>query len=283
MAKIKLEQFENVGEDKTAILRTERLWPNTLEYIAIKMTPGGGGAITKANLEQIRFRIGTKTPWDVTGAQMNSINLFEGRTPTATVLILPFANSRARHLEQQYIGAPDFGALGVRKQDLEIKINGATDPFTLEAWAEVAPPKLLSAEQNALFRCLLRQPLSVSGAVVDAPQTINYGQGGGSLLRRMHFFSGAVTKVKIKRDGLDYYEDIDTVLNNAIQDENGWDPQANVFSMNVIEDDNELKALTSIRKDNAGGSLVPQQILMTTNGAATFDVVSDVFASLNGL
>lgn len=279
MAKIKLESFENVGNGKTALLKTTRLWPNTLEYIALKL----GGTFTKANISQIKVRFGTKVVWDITGSQLNSMNLFEGRTATATVLTLPFGNTRARHLEQQYIGAPDFGALGVRQVDIEVAVSGATDPITLEAWAEVAPPKLLSPAQNLLFRALLRTPLSPSAAVVDQPQQINYGQAGGSLLRRIHFFTALVTKLKIKRDGLDYYEDVDSALNNALLDEAGWDPQAGIFTFNAIEDDNELKALTSIRDDGQGGSLVPQQILMTTSGAGAFDVVADVFTNLNGL
>ena len=134
-----------------------------------------------------------------------------------------------------------------------------------------------------MFRALLRQPLTPSAAVVDQAQQINWGQAGGALLRRMHFFSNTVTRLKIKRDGLDYFEDISLAVNNAILDENGWDPQSNIFHFCAIEDDNELKSLTSIRNDGAGGSLVPQQILMTTSGSGNFDVVSDVFATLNGL
>jgi hypothetical protein len=278
VAKIKLEQFENVVANGTAVLTTERLWPNTLEYFVFEL----GGTFTKAMITRLLIRFGSKVVWDVTGSQLLSMNLFEGRPNTATVLILPFSNSRARHLEQQYIGAPDFGAIGVRKVTIEVTIAGATSP-TLAAWAEIAPPKLLSPSQNLMFRALLRQPLTPSAAVVDQAQQINWGQAGGAFLRRMHFFSALVTKLKIKRDGLDYFEDISLAVNNAILDENGWDPQANIFSFNSVEDDNELKALTSIRNDGAGGSLVPQQILMTTSGSGSFEVVSDIFATLNGL
>lgn len=278
MAKIKLEQFENVTNG-TAILTTERLWPNTLEYFVFQL---GGTSFLKSHITRILIRFGSKVVWDVTGAELLSLNLFEGRPNTASVFILPFANSRARHLEQQYLGAPDFGSLGVRKVTIEVTIAGATAP-TLEAWAEIAPPKLLTPAQNQMFRALLSQPLTPSAAVVDQAQQINWGQAGGALLRRMHFFSALVTKLKIKRDGLDYFEDIPLAVNNAILDENGWDPQASIFHFNAVEDDNELKSLTSIRNDGQGGSIIPQQILMTTSASGNFRVVSDVFISLNGL
>jgi hypothetical protein len=276
---IKLEGFENVGNGKTALCSTTRLWPVTLEYIALVL----GGTFTKAHISQIKVKFGTKVVWDITGSQLSSMNLFEVRPATATVLTLPFFNYRARDLEQMYIPAPDFGAIGVRKVDIEVSVSGATDPITLDAWASVAPPKLLTPAQNLLFRAFFRQQLAPSAAVTDQPQQLNYGQAGGALLRRMHFFSALVTKLKIKRDGLDFYEDVALALNNALLDEQGWDPQASIFTFNAIADDNELKALTSVRDDGAGGSLVPQQILMTTSGAGAFDVVSDTIIGLNGI
>jgi len=41
--------------------------------------------------------------------------------------------------------------------------------------------------------------------------------------------------------------------------------------------------MTSIRQDAGGITQVPTQILLTTSGAATFDVVSDVLATPNAL
>lgn len=279
MALIKLEQFENVVANGVAILNTDRLWPLTLEYIALVL---GGGAFTKAMITQIKVRFGTKVVWDLTGSELNSINLFEVRPATATVLVLPFFNVRARDLTQMYIPAPDFGALGVRRVTVEVTITGATTP-TLEAFASVVPPKLLSPAQNQIFRAIIPTQLSPSAAVTDQAQQINYAQAGGALLRKLHFFSALVTFVGIKRDGLDYFERVPLALNNALLDEQGWDPQASIYTVNLVPDDNELKALTSIRDDQAGGSLVPQQILMSTSAGGAFRVLADVLVPLNGI
>lgn len=277
MALIKLESFENVGNGKRAILRTERLWPNTLEYILLVL----GGTFVKANIENLKIKFSTKTVWDLSGSQLESMNLFEGIPGTNTVLRLKFANDRARHLEQQYLGAPDFRELGIRRQDIEVNIVGATDPITLEAWASVAPPGILKPAYNSMFRALYRTPLSPAAAVVDQAQPINYGQTGGALLRRLHFFSALATKLKIKRDGNDFFEDISSALNSANMEHQGWVPQASIFSYNAVEDDNEMKALTSIRSDGQGGSLIPQQFLLTTSAGGAFDCVADTFSNLN--
>lgn len=282
MAKIQLEPFANVSAAGTAICTTSRIWPNTLEYIAI--TLGGGVAPTKAQLTRVLVRLGSKPIWDITGSEIASICLYEGRVATATVLILPFANWFARSIPEQYLGAIDFGQVGVRDLTMEITIAGGTTP-TVTAIAEVAPPKVLDPASNVLFRALLRTPLSPAGAATFAPQLINYGQAGGALLRRLFFFSAVVTALEIKRDGLDILEQIPLALINAIESESTFHaPQASIYTYDVIEDDIESKALTTIRKDSKGNvSLIPQQILASLSGAATFDVVADVFANLNGL
>lgn len=286
MAKIQLEPFQNVSAAGTAICTTSRIWPNTLEYIAI--TLGGGVAPTKAQISRLLVRLGSKPIWDlgVSGGahQLATISLYEGRTATATVLILPFANWFARSIPEQYLGAIDFGQVGVRDLTMEVTLAGGTTP-TLSAIAEVAPPKVLDPASNVLFRALLRTPLSPAGAATFAPQLINYGQAGGALLRRIFFFSAVVTALEIKRDGLDILEQIPLALINAVESESfPHTPQSNVYCYDVVEDDIESKALTTIRKDSKGNvSLIPQQILASVSGAATFDVVADVFANLNGL
>lgn len=280
MAKIHLEPWQNVATGGTALLTTSRIWPNTLEYVAIVL----GGTFTKADITRILVRLGSKPIWDITGSELASICLYEGRVATATVLICPWANPYSRNVTDQYLGAIDFGQVGVRDMTFEVSITGATAP-TLDAYAEVAPPKVLDPASNLLFRALLRTPLSPAAAATFAPQLINYGQAGGALLRRMFFFSSVVTALEVKRDGLDILEQVALALINAVESELfPHTPQSNIFTYDVTEDSIEAKSLTTIRKDSKGNvSLIPMQILTSLSGGATFDVVSDVFANLNGL
>lgn len=281
MAKIQLEPFQNVSAAGTALMTTTRIWPNTLEYVVI--TLGGGVAPTKAQLTRILLRLGSKPIWDITGSEIASICLYENRTATATILILPFSNFDARNVSEQYLGAIDFGAVGVRDMTFEVTIAGGTTP-TLSALAEVAPPKVLDPSSNVLFRALLRNPIAPAAAATFLPLLLNYGQAGGALLRRLWFFSNLVTALEVKRDGLDIYEQIPLATNNAILQELQNVPQANIFTYDLVEDRIESKALTTIRKDAKGNvSLIPQQILASLSGAGAFDVVSDVYANLNGL
>ena len=282
--KIALEPFRNVSAAGTAFMETTRIFPNTLEYIAVRL--GGGVAPTKAQLSRIQIKLGqsTKPIWDITGAQLNSINLYEGRPSTATVLVIPFANPRSRTIESQLLGALDMGAIGVRQLLLEITIAGGTTP-ALDAWAEVSPPKLFGdgAPENQLFRAMLSTPLSFSAAQTRFPVQIATAAAGGALLRRLFFFAAEVTSYELKRDGSSYHEDIPEAVNDAILDELGHDPQASIYCFDAVEDDNESKALAQVRQDQGGLSLIPQQHLLTVSGAATVNTIADVFANVNGL
>lgn len=284
MAKILLEPFRNVSAAGTAFMETTRVYPNTLEYIAVRLA--GTVAPTKAQLTRIQVKLGqsTKPIWDITGAQLNSINLYEGRPNTATVLLLPFANPRARTIEAQMIGALDLGAIGIRQLLVEITIAGGTAP-ALDAWAEVSPPKLFGPgrAENQLFRAILTTPLSFTGAVNRFPQNIATAAQGGALLRRLHFFAVEVTSYELRRDGIAYHEDVPVAVNNGILDELGHDPQVNIYTFDATEDDNESKALAQVREDAQGFSLIPQQHLVTVSGAITVQTIADVFANVNGL
>jgi hypothetical protein len=280
MARIKLDPFRNVSAAGTAVMTTERIFPNTLEYIVLVL--GGGVAPTKAQLTRLYLKLGKKPIWDVTGSQLNSMNLYEGRPSTATVFVLPFGNFRARTIESQFIGAPDFGAIGVRDLTMEITVAGGTTP-TIDAWAEVSPPKLLTPQYNRMFRALLRTPISSAGALSKFPFDINYGQAAGALLRRLHVFTANATELTIKRRGVDHFEEVTSAHNNAVLDELGHDPQASIYTYDAIEDDNESKALPTIEATQAGVALIPTQILLTLSGATSADVVADVFTTLDAL
>lgn len=289
MSRIALEPFRNVPSgitSGTAFVQSTRIFPNTLEALIVQL--GGTTPPTKAEISRIVVKLGssTKPIWDVTGAQLNSMNLYEGRPSTATVLVLPFSNSRARTIESQMIGALDMGAVGVRELTLELTLTRATyDTITLTPWAEVAPPKMfgVNAPENQLFRALLTTPLAFTAALSRFPQVISTAAQGGALIRRIHFFSAVVTSYELRRDGNVYFEDTPLAVNNAYLDELGHDPQANIYTFDAIDDDNESKALAQVRGDKGGLSLIPTQHLITTSGAATVQTVADLFANVNGL
>jgi Viral coat protein P2 N-terminal domain len=284
MAKILLEPFQNVVATGQAQLTTQRIWPNTLEYISLIL---GGTTFTKNQITNLQVRLGQKTIWYIgSGTDMQAINSYEGRATSATLLTLPFANPFARTPKQQYLGAIDFGSIGVRDLTILVTITGATAP-TLVAYAEVAPPKTLDAASNLLFRAILQTPIASAASTTFQPFLINYGQSGGALLRRLVFATALanIVALEIKRDGLDIFEQITFAnYNNMTLELFPHAQQVGYEIYDAIEDDIESKALTSVRADSQGNiSLIPQQINVSLNGAQSLNVYADVFANLNGL
>jgi hypothetical protein len=291
MTRIALEPFRNVPSgtnNGTTYLQTTRVYPNTLESLIVQLGNAAGTTPTKSELSRIVVKLGSssKPIWDVSGDQINSMNLYDGRPNTATVLVLPFSNPRARTIESQMIGALDTGQVGVREMTVEVTMTRATyNNATLTAWAEVAPPKLFGqgAPQNSLFRAILLTPLTFTGALTRFPQTIASAAQGGALLRRIYFFSALVTSYELRRDGQPYFEDTPLAVNNAYLDELGHDPQANIYTYDAIDDDNESKSLPQVRVDKGGLSLIPMQHLVTVSGGGTVNTLADVHANVNGL
>ena len=322
MAKILLEPFQNVAVSSQAQLTTQRIWPNTLEYIMLVL----GSTITGASatgflpyhITNLQVRLGQKTIWYVTGTAGTQLdceifNQYENRTVTSNVHLqaygtgtypnvsgygpfinagffsyvsLDFANWFARSPKQQYLGAIDMGSVGVRCLTILATISSAvTGTLTMGAYAEVAPPKTLDQASNLLFRAILQTPLAPSGATVWTPFLINYGQSGGALLRRLYFANQTILLgVEVKRDGLDIYEQIASYLWTAVETEYFHTPQASNAVIDFIEDNIESKALTSVRADSQGNiSLIPQIINLSHGASGTYNCYADVFANLNGL
>jgi hypothetical protein len=290
MAKILLEPFQNVVATGVAQLTTQRIWPNTLEYLSLVL---GGTTFTKAQITSLQLRLGQKPIWNIgfgntnAGTDLQAINSYEGRGTVATLLTIPFSNPFARTPKQQFLGACDMGTVGVNNMTILVTIAGATAP-TLVAYAEVAPPKTLDAASNLLFRAILETPLAISAAGSFVPFLINYGQAGGALLRRLVFACAntQVTALEVKRDGLDIFEQIPVAVFQGMQTELfPHTPQAGYVMYDAIEDNIESKALTTVRQDSQGNiSLIPQQILITnTVVTPNYNVYADIFANLNGL
>jgi len=281
MAKILLEPFQNVVATGQAQLTTQRIWPNTLEYVGLVL---GGTTFTKAMITNLQVRLGQKTIWYwSSGTDIQTMNTYENRVAAATYLSLNFANWFARTPKQQYLGSIDFGSVGVRDLTILVTITGATAP-TLTAYAEVAPPETLDAASNLLFRAIIQTPLAPSSATVFQPFLINYGQAGGALLRRLLFVTNLVTAVEVKRDGLDIFEQIPLAVFQANESEQFHTQTANNVFVDFIEDNIESKALTSVRADSKGNiSLIPQLINLSHSGAGAYNCQADVLANLNGL
>lgn len=272
MSRVKLEPFDNVGVSKRATLKTSRVLGNTVEAIHLKL----GGTFTKAQMDLIRVKLNQKTIVEVTGAQLDKMNLYSGWPASATHITIPFCEHRSRTIQGGLLGAVDT-SLGIRDFTVEVDISAAPTAPTLQAWADISPPKLLqNPQENGLIRALLLSTLTPNSAAKHT-LSVNAGSAAGALLKRLYIFHANLTQFAVKRDGIDVYEEVDTALNSYCQDNMGHDPQSGLYVADFIEDDNQSRTLTTRRPD---GSEVTHQFQFTVSAADTLQVISDVYAPL---
>lgn len=272
MSLVKLEPFENVAAGARAVLKTSRILGNTVERIVLKL----GGTFAKADINLLRVKLNQKTIWEVTGSQLDAYNQYLGYAAHTNHLSLWFAEPRARTIAGQLLGAIDT-SLGIRDFTIEVDIAsaGVSNP-TLQAWADISPPKLLGPAENPLLRGLLLTTLTPNTAA-DHTLHVNVGNAAGALLKRLFINHSNLSAFRIKRDGIDIFEDVDLALAEYTDEELGHVWQGGLYVANFVRDDNQSKALTTRRPD---GTEVHHQFIFGMSAGDTLTVHADVYAPL---
>lgn len=199
----------------------------TIEEIALQL---GGTTFTKAtHISAVRVRANGKTVIEGSGAQLDALMAYRGRTIGANTLVLPFADYAMETELAQEVGAFDT-SLGVENLTVEVDIGAATAPTLRSNITESAQQRNADGSPTpmaGLMSKILRYPFNVS-AGGDLTIAIPFGPVNGAVIKRMHLFSSAITRVVVKQDGVDVWD-----LSQADMSEqatrNGRTPQTNVY------------------------------------------------------
>lgn len=199
----------------------------TIEELALQL---GGTTFAKAtHLTTVRVRANGKTVIEGSGAQLDALIAYRGRTIGANTLILPFADTIMETEFDQEIGAWDT-SLGVENITVEADIGAATAPTlrgnVVESAVQRAPDGTPTPYAGMLSK-ILRYPFNVS-AGGDLNISIPFGPVSGAIIKRMHIFSSAVTRLVVKQDGVDVWDMSATDMSEQAT-RHGRTPQANVY------------------------------------------------------
>lgn len=241
-ARIKLLPFNNVIGTGLATLDLSNLLGYAIERLILNL---GGTTFTKAMMTSIQLKANGKVIFDSTGSRVDARNQYRGITANANFLTLDFAEIRSKTELGQNLGAIDTTA-GITSLKLEIQISGATAP-TLQGWAETNRPQIDNAQ--APTRNLIAK-VHNSTVTIGAAGTFSLPvphidvSAGGSIYKRIAFFSAAMTGLQIKKNGI-VIEDSTKALNDYNQTEYRKVPQASVFVFDPIVDDNQSQVLNT--------------------------------------
>lgn len=269
-ARIKLLPFNNVVASGLATLDLSNLLGYCVERMTFQL---GGTAFTKAMITNIQLKANGKVIFDSSGARIDSAMQYRGITASATFLTIDFSEIRSKTEVGQSLGALDTSA-GITNLKLEVTIAGATAP-TLQGYAEVSRPQIDQAAGP--FRAMIAKrhgsTLTIGAAgTFSIPVPHLSPQDGGSIFKRILFFSANMTALVIKKNGI-VVEDSIKALNDFNQLEYKKTPQAGVYVYDPILDDNQSQVLNTRDAQT-------MEVLATFSAGETITIESEVLEPL---
>jgi len=243
-----------------------------LNRIIIQLT-----VLTKANLTALQLRAsdgdkGGKLILDTTGPRTDARMQYRGIAANAGFLTLDFTEIRAKTIKGQKLGSVDTRLL--RTLSLEVTYAAVAGP-AMVGWAEFDEAteydKLYDAVERSLLGKCLAQAYNFAAAGTF-PIKLPYGHTGGSLIKRIHFHGATVTAAEVRKNGLIVHQSVDA-LNDFLQGEYARTPQANVYTVDFIEDGNQSGALNAAEAQS-------MEYYVTVNGAGNVFVEMELLDPL---
>lgn len=268
--RIKLLPANNVVGTGLATIDLSNLLGYSIERIILKLS---GTSLTKAMLAGIQIKANAKIIYDTNGSRRDASLQYRGITANAGFLTLDFSEIRSKTEIGQSLGSIDTTA-GIANLKLEISIAGATAP-AIDGWAEVDRPQVDPAQ--APTRILIAKVHS-STITIGASGTFSLPvphlspQDGGSMFKRILFFSANMTALVIKKNGI-VIEDSTKALNDFNQAEYRKVPQAGMYVYDPIVDDNQSQLLNTRNAQT-------MEVLGTFSAGETITIESEVLEPL---
>ena len=270
-ARIKLLPTNNIVPAGLATIDLSNLLGFTIERIFLQL---GGTAFTKAMMTGIQLKANGKIIFDSTGSACDIRNQYRGIVASANFLTLDFAEIRSKTMLGQNIGCLDTTA-GISNLKLEITTAGATAP-TLQGYAEVSRPQIdpaQAATRNLIAKVHKSTITIAAGGTFSIPVPHLSPADGGSIFKRIAFFSANMNALLIKKNGIVIEESV-KALNDFNATEYRKVPQASLYMYDAIQDDNQSECLNTRDAQT-------MEVLGTFSGAETITVEVEVLEPLN--
>lgn len=271
MFKLKLPPFENVVASGTAVL--PRL-PRGNMYAGIGFVLGGGN--TQANMSAIRLLLNGKIVWNISGTHLDTINNYDRLKDTATALSMWFADPTIQNPIESQLGAIDTSR-GVDEMALEVDLGAGLAP-TLSAFYWALPPSPKGDRFASVFKSMLRTVHAPGAAVSGQNQQVALGSKAGGFLRRNHFFHANITRLAVKRDGVNVLDDQPIADINYANEARWRTAQSGHIAFDPLSQQASEDMLPTLRSD---GSPAVFEHLVTTSAADTITAYTELLASLD--
>jgi hypothetical protein len=275
--------MQGVAAGSTATLR---IAAEQATLVGIKLALGGTTFDT-SKINRVRLKIGPRVVWDLTGAQLLAINAYKNGASNTKYLWIDMCERDQAIFPIKEIGGIDLMAvLPVGEVYLEVFIDPTAVAPTLTAQG------------------YFEQSQGNAAIVKYVPFSFTQGASGkftlplslrGSMLKRLWMFyngtnwtattNGNLSRMECKKNGLVFFDQFDL---DARFDQSQFKkvPQANLFVVDAIVDNNHDANVATMRKDGKGNLIYDSfefNAYLTDATGATVNVIAEVLDAVTNL
>lgn len=271
---IRLPQLQNVVPNARASLS----FPLGVTYEKIYLQLGTN--ILTSLISNIVLRINNKEfmRWNSAADMVSGLLAYKGNyTGSTSFLVLDFTERAGREEVGMKLGTvAATQEAGVQQFTLEFDLGTYTQvaASTITAYADVEAP----SANRIIQRVQVQQ--KVIAAAAQEQIFVPYGMNGYQL-KRMIIKHANLASVRVRRDGVDVYEDIPVALANQRLQDFGRSPQAGYHVLDFMPDTLQSNALNTALVI-VGKDAVPVQnldIRVTTSAADTLTIYTEAYSS----
>ncbi len=273
MRNIRLPQLQNVGPNQRASIRL----PLGVTYEKIYLQLGTN--ITTALITNIVLRLNNKEfqRWNTAADMVSGLLSYKGNFANSAFLVLDFTERLAR----EEVGMK-FGTIaacqeaGVQEFTLEFDLGAYTvvAASTIQGYADVE-----SASANTVIQRVQSYTKVVSAAAEEMIY-VPYGKNGYQL-KRLIIKHTNLSSVRVRRDGVDVFENMPVALANQRLQDFGRVPQAGFHVLDFMPDSLQSNAFNTAFVQVAADRAVPIEnldIRLTTSAADTMLIYAESYA-----
>jgi hypothetical protein len=275
MRALRLPQFQNVGPNQRVSIRL----PLGVVYEKIYLQLGTN--ILTSLITNIVLRLNNKEAmrWN-SAADLIALNAYKGNyTGSTAFLAIDFTERLAKEEVGMKLGTIAACAeAGVQEATLEFDLGNyvVAAGSTITGWADVEQP----SSNRVIQRVQVQQ--KVIAAAAQEQIYVPFGANGYQL-KRLVIKHANLSSIRVRRDGVDMYEDIPVTLANQRLQDFGRVPQAGFFVLDFMPDSLQSNAFNTAMLKGPKGEAVPVENLdlrVTTSASDTLTIYSESY-SLN--
>lgn len=275
MRTVRLPQLQNVGPNQRVSLRLPL--GVTYEKLYFKL----GTNILHTLISNIVLRINNKEfQRFATHADLLAFLAYKGNyTGSTAFMVLDFTERLAKEEVGMKLGTiAATQEAGVQELTLEFDLGGyvVVAGSTIEGYADVEAPSSNSVIQRVQYQ------QKVIGAAAQENIYVPFGRNGYQV-KRIVMKHAQISSVRVKRDGVEIYEDLPLALHNQRLQDFGRVPQAGYCALDFMPDTLQSNAFNTAMVMVAPGKAVPVEnldIRVTTAAADTITAYTESY-SLN--